>query len=266
MAGNTNFPQGTKENPIPYAYYSFLSDNHKWRGAWCVDNNNRIFYVSRDGFNFFEESDNLGRFHCPVSFEIYNEMHQAGIWTGGYVRMDNMSVEYMETDIIFPDGFNSSSEESSSSSSEASGNSGSSESSSSSSSSSDGGSGSRPDIDDSSWIDNEYMPIDIAAGQALCEIIDEEHDIFLTIRFTWTKGKYSKKTQTCTSEIQVSFVSNRDFGGTYRYTSGFLGTAMWLTPLMISFNIQYNCNRSGNEQIIPVSLSCVYPTMNYSCS
>lgn len=216
--GNSNYPQGSKENPFALSAYRYMKEKNSWHAAWVIDEStNYQYFISKSHHMYYDEGKKHGSIDYPYQYEDYDDMTNMKIWTGGFVQFDEDGtpvIHYVESMIVLPSNSGSSS----------------------SSSSSTGCQGCSGGSSTSSSDSSEESKITIAAGSMFKSLIDSNYGLVINIRLTWTEGKYYSKTHSSDSHITVHLDSTDSFGN-YKYSGGFQGTAVWLSPLVISCQV-----------------------------
>ena len=76
----TNYPLGSKLNPISAAIYHQDLNNHNWLGGWVGTGDDAAYY-DRQG----EQRNCTGSHSAPYNADVYDELTDNAMWIGGWV-------------------------------------------------------------------------------------------------------------------------------------------------------------------------------------
>ncbi len=91
MINDNGYLKGSKWNPYTHDEFQLVWGTDNWHGGWFEDNG--LKYGSSDGEHIFPNSPILGSKTNPFTWELYQEMMNAGldVWPGGWVVSANPS-------------------------------------------------------------------------------------------------------------------------------------------------------------------------------
>lgn len=76
----TNYPLGSKLNPISVEIYHQDLNSHNWLGGW-VGSGDAATYYDRQG----EQRNCTGSYSAPYNADVYDELTENAMWIGGWV-------------------------------------------------------------------------------------------------------------------------------------------------------------------------------------
>jgi hypothetical protein len=76
----TNYPSGSKLNPISVEIYHQDLNNHNWHGGWVGTSDNPTYYDRQN-----EERTCNGSHSAPYDADVYDELLDGEMWIGGWV-------------------------------------------------------------------------------------------------------------------------------------------------------------------------------------
>ena len=82
----TDYPSGSKLNPISVEIYHQDLNNHNWHGGWVGAGDDAAYY-DRQG----EQRNCTGSHSAPYDADVYDELTENGMWIGGWVLEEGES-------------------------------------------------------------------------------------------------------------------------------------------------------------------------------
>ena len=76
----TNYPLGSKLNPISAEIYHQDLNSHNWLGGWVGSGDDAAYY-DRQG----EQRNCTGSYSAPYTADVYDELTENAMWIGGWV-------------------------------------------------------------------------------------------------------------------------------------------------------------------------------------
>ena len=97
--GNTNYPIGSKPNPVSWASYNQDVNNNNWaHPAWVESDEGNKFLADSNG----EAVSCTGSYGSPYTGSMFQQLYSAGCWSGGWVNDEDEIIYISSNNTRYP--------------------------------------------------------------------------------------------------------------------------------------------------------------------